>query len=98
MNVALVAQMEGARHAMLSTHDALLRELLRDFLSSPRSCVTLPERWTAHETMADALLWHSIITPGKVSFASVASRVLVSSSTTCSPASARRRAPTRSGR
>jgi len=73
MNVALVAQMEGARHAMLSTHDALLRELLRDFLSSPRSCVTLPERWTAHETMADALLWHSIITPGKVSFASVAS-------------------------
>lgn len=73
MTRALVAQMEGAKHAMCATHDFALRELLADFLNDPVACASIPERWEEDDRKERMMLWHSVVTPGKCSFASVAS-------------------------
>ena len=73
MTRALVAQMEGAKHAMCATHDFALRELLADFLNDPVACASIPERWEEDDRKERMMLWHSVVTPGKCSFASIAS-------------------------
>ena len=73
MTRAFVAQMEGAKHAMCSTHDFALRELLADFLRQPEACAGIPERWEKDERLEAMMLWHSVVTPNQCSFASMAS-------------------------
>ena len=73
MTRAFVAQMEGAKHAMCSTHDFALRELLADFLRQPEVCAAIPERWEKDERLEAMMLWHSVVTPNQCSFASMAS-------------------------
>ena len=73
MSCAFVAQMEGAKHAMCATHDFALRELLADFLNDPVACASIPERWEEDDRKERMMLWHSVVTPGKCSFASIAS-------------------------
>ena len=76
MSCAFVAQMEGAKHAMCATHDAALRETLRAFLEAPKECVGIPDRWEREdgerERFDRTVLWHSVVAPGKCSFASIA--------------------------
>ena len=78
MTRAFVVQMEGAKHAMCATHDSALREVLRAFLDDPEQCVGIPERWEAEdeslatEKFERTVLWHSVVTPGKCSFAAIA--------------------------
>jgi len=77
MSCAFVAQMEGAKHAMCATHDAALRETLRAFLEAPKECAGIPDRWEREdgergERWDRTMLWHSVVTPGQCSFASIA--------------------------
>ena len=73
MTRAFVAQMEGAKHAMCSTHDFALRALLTDFLRQPEACASISERWEKDERLEAMMLWHSVVTPNQCSFASMAS-------------------------
>ena len=76
VSCAFVVQMEGAKHAMCATHDAALRETLRAFLEAPKECVGIPDRWEREdgerERFDRTVLWHSVVAPGKCSFASIA--------------------------
>jgi hypothetical protein len=76
MTRAFVAQMEGAKHAMCGTHDAALRATLRSFLQDPERCAFIPEQWEREDAEEErwdrTMLWRSVVTPGRCSFASVA--------------------------
>uniref|UniRef100_A0A061RTJ0 Uncharacterized protein n=1 Tax=Tetraselmis sp. GSL018 TaxID=582737 RepID=A0A061RTJ0_9CHLO len=54
--VAVVAHLEGGRHALTWTHDDVIRELLSDFLERPQFvCRQLPHLWSHVKALQDEI-------------------------------------------